>query len=57
MGGRIEEFIDRGDVLRARLRYEGAIVLGWKDARGKILLNPPLRKTTRVFDSPFREKS
>jgi superfamily II DNA/RNA helicase len=56
MGGDFEEFVDRGGVLRVRLRYENATVLGWKDARGKILLNPPLRKTTRVFDSPFREK-
>jgi len=53
-GGKSEEFVDRGNVLRVRLRYEDATVLGWRDARGKILLNPPLRKTTRVFDSPFR---
>ena len=57
MGGEQDEFVDRGGVLRVRLRYENATVLGWKDARGKILLNPPLRKTTRVFDSPFREKT
>jgi hypothetical protein len=53
-GGTLDEFVDRGKVLRARLRYEDAKVLGWRDARGKILLNPPLRKTTRIFDSPFR---
>ena len=56
MGGSLDEFVDRGGVLRARLRYENATVLGWKDSRGKILLNPPLRKTTRIFDSPFKEK-
>ncbi len=54
-GGKPEEYVDRGNVLRVRLRYEDAKVLAWRDARGKILLNPPLRKTTRVFDSPFRE--
>ncbi len=57
MGGELDEFVDRGGVLRVRLRYENATVLGWKDARGKILLNPPLRKATRIFESPFREKS
>jgi hypothetical protein len=56
MGGELDEFVDRGGVLRVRLRYENATVLGWKDARGKILLNPPLRKTTRIFESPFIEK-
>lgn len=56
MGGQLDELVDRGGVLRARLRYDTATVLGWKDVRGKILLNPPLRKTTRVFDSPFKEK-
>ena len=55
-GGKPEEYVDRGNVLRVRLRYEDAKVLAWRDARGKILLNPPLRKTTRVFDSPFREE-
>lgn len=54
-GGTIDAFVDRGNVLRVRLRYDDAKVLGWRDARGRILLNPPLRKTTRVFDSPFRE--
>ena len=56
MGGQLDELVDRGGVLRARLRYDTATVLGWKDARGKILLNPPLRKTTRIFESPFKEK-
>ena len=56
MGGEFDEFVDRGGVLRVRLRYENATVLGWKDARGKILLNPPLRKTTRIFESPFIKK-
>jgi len=54
-GGKLDEFVDRGKVLSARLRYEDAKVLGWRDARGKILLNPTLRKTRRIFDSPFRE--
>jgi hypothetical protein len=54
-GGTLDEFVDRGKVLRVRLRYDDAKVLGWRDARGKILLNPTLRKTMRVFDSPFRE--
>lgn len=56
-GGELDCFIDRGKVLGARLRYESATVLAWRDARGKILLNPPLRKTTRVYDSPFRDIS
>lgn len=55
-GGVLEEFVDRGKVLRARLRYEEAKVLGWRDARGRILINPPLRRTTRIFDSPFRNQ-
>ena len=45
---------DRGKSFRARLSYENAIVLGWKDARGKVLLNPPMRRVKRVYDSPFR---
>ena len=56
-GGELDCFIDRGKVLGARLRYESATVLAWRDARGKILLNPPLRRTTRVYDSPFRDIS
>jgi replicative superfamily II helicase len=54
-GGKLEQFVDRGKVLGARLRYEEATVLAWRDARGKMLLNPPLRKTTRIYDSPFKE--
>ena len=53
-GGELVEFVTRGKVLRARLSYENAVVLGWKDARGKVLLNPPMRKVKRVYDSPFR---
>ena len=55
-GGRLESLVDRGKVLSARLRYEEASVLAWRDARGKMLLNPPLRKTTRVYESPFKSK-
>ena len=55
-GGELVEFVDRGKVLRARLTYENALVLGWKDARGKVLLNPPLRRVKRVYDSPFRSQ-
>ena len=47
--------MDRGQVLHARLSYENAQVLGWKDSRGRFLLNPTLRKTMRAFDSPFLE--
>ncbi|MDG1139122.1 MAG: DEAD/DEAH box helicase [Opitutales bacterium] len=54
-GGVFEQFVDRGKVLGARLRYEEATVLAWRDARGKMLLNPTLRKTTRIYDSPFKE--
>lgn len=53
-GGELVEFVDRGKVLRVRLSYENAMVLGWKDARGKVLLNPPMRRVKRVYDSPFR---
>ena len=53
-GGELVELVDRGKVLRARLSYENAVVLGWKDARGKVLLNPPMRRVKRVYDSPFR---
>ena len=56
MGGEYDEFVERDGVLRVRLRYENATILGWKDARGKILLNPPLRKIKRIFESPFKEK-
>lgn len=55
-GGVLMEFVDRGRVLAARLSYEHATVLAWRDARGKMLINPTLRKTTRVYDSPFTEK-
>ena len=55
-GGEFFEFVDRGKVLRARLRYEGARVLGWRDSRGRILLNPPMRKVTRLYESPFRDQ-
>ena len=54
-GGEMVEFVRRGNVLRARLSYENAVVLGWKDARGKVLLNPPMRRVKRVYDSPFRD--
>ena len=43
-GGKPEEYVERGNVLRVRLRYEDAKVLAWRDARGKILLNPPFAK-------------
>ena len=33
-GGRLDEFVDRGDILSARLRYDEATVLGWRDAKG-----------------------
>ena len=56
-GGELVEFVSRGKVLRARLSYENAVVLGWKDARGRVLLNPPMRKVKRVYDSPFREQN
>ncbi len=52
-GGELVEFVDRGKVLSARLTYENAQVLGWKDSRGRFLLNPTLRKSFRTFDSPF----
>ena len=54
-GGVLEQFVDRGKVLGVRLRYEEATVFAWRDARGKMLLNPPLRRTTRIYDSPFKE--
>lgn len=54
-GGEFVEFVDRGKVLRARLRYEKARILGWRDSRGRVLLNPPMRKVTRMYESPFRE--
>ena len=54
-GGLLKEFVDRGKVLGARLSYEQATVLAWRDARGRMLINPSLRKTTRVYDSPFTE--
>ena len=54
-GGELVEFVDRGKTLRVRLSYENASVLGWKDARGKVLLNPPMRTVSRVYDSPFRK--
>lgn len=56
-GGELVEMVDRGKVLRARLSYESAFVLGWKDVRGKVLLNPPMRRVKRIYDSPFREIS
>ena len=56
-GGHLDSFVERGKVLGARLRYDQAIVLAWRDARGKMLLNPPLRNTTRIYDSPFKEDS
>ena len=56
-GGELVEFVDRGKVLSARLSYENAQTLGWKDSRGRFLLNPRLRKTARSFDSPFLENA
>ena len=56
-GGRLDKFVDRGGVLHARLRYEEATVLGWRDAKGKVLLNPPLRTSKREYVSPFEEAS
>ena len=37
-GGTVDEFILRGKVLRARLRYDQATILGWRDNR-KVLIN------------------
>ena len=56
-GGTVDEFILRGKVLRARLRYDQATILGWRDNRGKVLINPTLRKVRRIYDSPFKEGS
>ena len=53
-GGELVEFVDRGKVLSARLSYENAQALAWKDSRGRFLLNPRLRRVSRSFDSPFR---
>jgi len=55
-GGKLAEFVDRGGVLHARLSYEDATVLGWRDAKGRVLINPILRKSHREFVSPFSEK-
>ena len=52
-GGELVEFVDRGKVLSARLSYDNAQSLGWKDSRGRFLLNPRLRRMARDFDSPF----
>ncbi len=54
-GGELVEFVDRGKVLSVRLSYRNAQTLGWKDSRGRFLLNPRLRRSSRVYDSPFRE--
>lgn len=54
-GGELVEFIDRGKVLNARLNYNNAHTLGWKDSRGRFLLNPQLRTITRSFESPFQQ--
>lgn len=54
-GGELVEFVDRGKVLNARLSYDNARALGWKDSRGRFLLNPQLRKISRSFESPFQE--
>lgn len=56
-GGELVEFVDRGKVLSARLSYENAQALGWRDSRGHFLLNPRLRKTSRTFESPFTESA
>lgn len=56
-GGRLEQFVCRGKILSARLRYEEATILAWRDARGRLLLNPPMRRVKRVYDSPFKENS
>jgi superfamily II DNA/RNA helicase len=56
-GGVLVEFVERGKVLCARLSYEQATVLGWKDGGGRVLLNPKLRKSQRVYESPFLESS
>ncbi len=53
-GGELVEFVDRGKVLHARLSYDNAQTLGWRDSRGRFLLNPRLRRTSRAFDSPFQ---
>jgi superfamily II DNA/RNA helicase len=54
-GGELVEFVDRGKVLNARLSYDNAQALGWKDSRGRFLLNPRLRRISRSFESPFQE--
>ena len=54
-GGRLVEFVARAGILNARLSYDYATVNGWQDSKGRILLNPPLRKSSREYVSPFAE--
>ena len=52
-GGELVELVDRGKVLRARLSYENAVVLGWKDARGKFFLTRRCVELNEFMILPF----
>ena len=54
-GGTVDEFILRGKVLRARLRYDQATILGWRDNRGKVLINPTAPKVAEFMIHPLRK--
>ncbi|MFP6900879.1 MAG: hypothetical protein VCA36_08030, partial [Opitutales bacterium] len=54
-GGKLAELIERNGLISACLDYAEAHAYGWKDQRGEILLNPPLRKRRQEWTSPFME--
>ena len=54
-GGKLTELTERNGLICASLDYADAHAFGWKDQRGEILLNPPLRKRHQEWSSPFVE--
>ena len=54
-GGKLTELTERNGLICASLDYADAHAFGWKDQRGEILLNPPLRKRLQEWSSPFVE--
>ena len=54
-GGRLVELSERNGLISVRLDYAEAHAYGWKDQRGKTLLNPPLRKRRQEWTSPFSD--
>ena len=54
-GGRASELYENRGTISVRLDYSEAQVFGWQDSKGKILLNPPTRRSTQEIPDAYRD--